>query len=151
MQISWVRVALAAVLAGAGGARATVVEPLTTAEVAARADVVVHGRVVAVQSGWHPARAMIYSVATVEVDAVLAGALAVDEALDGRVAVRWLGGRVGAVEQFVPGGAALAVGDEVVLFLRRAGAGYAFVGQGQGVVRVDPPLDGPAVTGRVRP
>lgn len=149
MQIRGLGAVLAALSMWVGGAGATVVEPLTTAEVAARADVVVHGRVVAVESGWHAARAMIYSTATVEVDAVLAGALAADEAVDGQVAVRWLGGRVGAVEQFVPGGAALAVGDEVVVFLRRAGGGYAFVGQGQGVVRVDPP-DGPGVTGRAR-
>lgn len=134
-------VTLAVTLALVGGVGATVVEPLTFAEASARADVVVHGRVMAVQSAWHPTRAVIHSTATVEIEAVLAGAVTSDAALDERLSIRWLGGRVGPVEQRVPGGATLAVGDEVVVCLRRVGAVYAIVGQRQGVVHIEPAPD----------
>lgn len=129
-----------ALLGGAAGA--TVVEPLTVAERVARSDAVVHGRVVAVESGWHEDRAMIYTVATVEVVAVLAGAARAGE----RLAVRRLGGRVGAVEQVVAGNAVLRAGDEAVLFLKRHGDFHAVVGMAEGVVPV-----GEGTVARLRP
>lgn len=119
-----------ALLGGVAGA--TVVEPLTVAERAARADVVVHGRVVAVESGWHGERAVIYTVATVEVVAALAGAARPGE----RLRVRRIGGRVGRVEQVVAGNAVLVEGDEAVIFLKRHGDLHAVVGMAQGVVPV---------------
>jgi hypothetical protein len=114
--------------------RATVVEPLSVGELAARADVVVQGRVVAVASAWHGAHAVIYTVATVEVVASLAGGARPGE----RIAVRRIGGKVGEVEQVVADNAVLDTGDEAVLFLRRGAGFYTVIGMAQGVRRVHP-------------
>lgn len=132
--------ALGALIGGAAGA--TVVAPLTVAERAARSDAVVHGRVVGVESAWHGERAVIYTVATVEVVAVLAGAARRGD----RLAVRRIGGRVGAVEQVVAGNAVLARGDEAVLFLKQSGDFYGVVGMAAGVIPV-----GEGTVERLRP
>jgi len=109
-------------------ARGSVVRALDLPDLCRGADVVVHGVVIEARSGWEGKR--IITRVTIGIAETLKGAPGA------RVTVRRLGGVVGGVGQSVAGEAALAPGDEVVLFLARKPDGYVMLGMSQGVYRV---------------
>ena len=109
-------------------ARGSVVRALDLPDLCRLADVVVHGLVIEARSGWEGRR--IITRVTVGVAEMVKGVPAAT------VSVRRLGGSVGGMGMSVAGEAALAPGDEVVLFLARQPDGYVMVGMAQGVFRV---------------
>jgi hypothetical protein len=124
-----------------GTAGATTLRYLSLADLARVADVVVHGRVVAVRSYRHGR--LIFTDTTVQVDRCLRGACGA------RVTVRQPGGEVGGFGLRVAGAFRAAVGEELVLFGRRGRDGaLAPVGMVQGALRVHRPRPGAAVAVR---
>ena len=109
-------------------ALASVILPLSLDELIDRADVVVHGKVVAQDSAWEGGR--IVSRSRVRVEGALKGA-------PGReVVLRSQGGVVDGIGQKVYGEASFAVGEELVVFGRHLGAELRAVGMAQGKFRV---------------
>ncbi len=110
---------------------------LTT--LARTADAIVVGQVTALQSAWRDGR--IVTQVTVSGDEVLKGPRAP------RYTVEVLGGTVDGIGQKVAGMAAFEPGEHVVLFLRAASGDSTFevVGLGQGKLRVEVGLSGPAL------
>ncbi|HEY3355413.1 MAG TPA: matrixin family metalloprotease [Polyangia bacterium] len=120
-------VALLALL-GTGSAAASV-RYLPVDTTAARAEAVLHGRVVAVQS--------LRVGRLIVTDTTLAVGRCWRGRCGGTVTVRQLGGEVDGVGLHVEGRARTQVGEELVVFLRRSRAGaWAPVGMLQGVFRV---------------
>ena len=109
-------------------ARASVVAEMDLAELCRAADAVIHGTVVSAESAWE--NGAIVTRSTVTVWRSLKGAAR------GQVVVRTLGGAVGGIGQRASGEAALAPGEEVLLFLEAAGSELRPVGMAQGAFRV---------------
>ncbi|HSK10228.1 MAG TPA: hypothetical protein VK911_11690 [Vicinamibacterales bacterium] len=112
-------------------AGATVLVPADFRELAREATVIVHARVVSVESVWTDGRRTVETIVTLEVS----------EALKGRpgteVSVRVPGGRMGRYRSVVVGAPTFREGQEVVLFLGgRAPALSHLLGFSQGVYRV---------------
>jgi hypothetical protein len=122
---------LAALLAAAAPAVATVLVPAGFGELAREALTIVHGRVVDVRSEWVDGRKRIETVVTLDVQAALKGQ-------PGRtVSVRVPGGDMGRYRSIVIGAPRFREGEEVVLFLGgRAPAIPHLLGLSQGVYRV---------------
>lgn len=100
-------------------------------ELARDADVIVRGRVIAVESIWREGRRGVDSIVTLAADEYLTGDLGP------RVLVRVPGGTIGRYRSVVPGAPVFVVGEEVVLFLRaRPPILPVLVGLGQGVFRL---------------
>lgn len=112
----------------AAPARASVVAEMDLAALCRAADAVVHGTVVSAESAWEGG--VIVTRSRVEVSRSLKGAAR------GQVVVRTLGGVVDGIGQLASGEAALAPGEEVVLFLERAGPELRSVGMSQGAFHV---------------
>jgi hypothetical protein len=111
-------IAFAVLLLLAQSAGATTVPALTPAQVAARSDVVVEGRVLSRESAWVGRR--IFTFVTFEVDATLRGSLAAAEARTRRVTVAIPGGVVGGLGQKVAGAPVLDDGARYALCLSHA-------------------------------
>jgi hypothetical protein len=114
---------------------ASVVVPATLDELAGEADVIVHARVVHVETRQAPRTLRVERVVSLDVLRALKGSP------DDAVQVVLPGGTFGRYRTVVHGVPEVAEGDEVVLFLRAsAAAGPQLVGFTQGFlrVRVDP-------------
>ncbi len=119
--------ALGALLCAAAPLHATLLPSFDLAQLTARADRIVRGRVVA-QTGLLVAPAgRVVTDTRVEVHEVLKGA-----PVPAQIVVRRPGGKVGDTEVHVVGAPTFAIGEDVVLFLRVGAAGHALVGLAQG-------------------
>jgi hypothetical protein len=108
-------------------------------ELAARAELVIRGKVMSSESRWTDDGRRIVTDVQVEVAEVLKGAPRA------RLTVRQPGGQVGTLGQRVDGVAAFTVGEEVVLFLeRRPDDSFHLAGMAQGKLRVERTTDGRA-------
>jgi hypothetical protein len=122
---------LAAVLALASAAAATIVLRVSPRELADTAHLVVEGRVATVDVRWNDDRSCINTYAVVNVDRVHKGPGA------GSVTVVIPGGRLGDQEVRVEGTARLESGEECFLFLWRNARGeYLVLGEAQGKFRL---------------
>jgi hypothetical protein len=113
---------LALSLAAAAPAAATTVLPATVEELARASDAVVRGVVESRATRPAAGGRLLYTFVEVRTAELWRGAAA------GRVTVRVPGGARGRIAQRVAGAPALAPGDEVVLFLRRAGEVHQVTG-----------------------
>lgn len=96
-----------------GRAEATIVKPLSVADMAKRADLVVHGTVVRQTASWNPEHTRIYTVTEIQVTEALKGVAAPGSI----VPVRQLGGVADGIVQSIAGNARFAPAEELVLFL----------------------------------
>jgi len=122
--------ALAALLAAAPAAASTVLAA-TVEELTRTADLVVRGTVEGRESRFAPGGRRIFTTLRVRPAAVWKGSAG------GVVEVTIPGGVVGDIGQRVSGVAAFDDGEEVVLFLRRAGPAFGVMGLSQGKFRVE--------------
>ncbi|HEU4383896.1 MAG TPA: hypothetical protein VFR85_10410 [Anaeromyxobacteraceae bacterium] len=123
----------AAILLGfllAGAAAAAVARPATVEQLAREADAVVQGRVVAMESRWAPDRRHVVTRVIVRVSRVLRGTAGAE------VALEVAGGTVGGFGQRVDAAPSFEMGEEAVIFLRRAGGRTLVHGAAQGKFRV---------------
>lgn len=119
-----------ALLAAAGPAGAVLTRARTVEQLAADADAIVRGRVVEQSVEMEPETGRVRTFSTVEVSACLRG----DDATGSRVVISQIGGTVGDVTVVASGAAPLAVGQDVLLFLRGKGTERrAPVGMARGV------------------
>lgn len=110
---------------------ATVILPIEFRELVTIAPVIVHGRVVDVRSEWVDGRRSVETFVTVEAAEYFKGNLGE------RVTLRVPGGQLGRYRTVFIGAPEFQDGDEVVLFLKSAGAAYPYViGLSQGAFRV---------------
>jgi hypothetical protein len=129
---------VAAVLCVGFGARATVLVPLDTRALTARAERIVLGTVESEVARWSSDHQAIYTDVTIRVERVYKGAVKPGE----RVVVRREGGVVDGMGMRVYGAAQFAVGEEVVVFLETRGNAMWTVGMTQGKLRVFVGADG---------
>jgi hypothetical protein len=123
--------AAAAVVALASTAAATVVLRVTPRELADKADLVVEGRVAAVDVRWDDDRTCINTYVTFTVERSLKGNG------PGSVVITVPGGKVGDEEVRVEGTAQFARDEEAVVFLWKSPAGeWGVLGEGQGKFRL---------------
>ena len=111
--------ALSVVLA-AFSAVATVVVPLTRAQLVSRADLVVRATVGAQRFGWNEDHSQIITLTQLRVASYIKGAGPQE------LTVRQFGGRIDGLESRVAGDGELQPGQDVVLFLRQ-GAGVVYL------------------------
>jgi hypothetical protein len=129
---------VAGVFCVAFAAHATVMVPLDTKALTARADRIVLGTVESQVARWTDDHQAIYTDVTVRVTRAYKGAVKQGE----RVVVRREGGVVDGLGMRVFGAAEFTVGEEIVVFLEmRGGAAYT-VGMTQGKLRVSAGSDG---------
>ncbi len=122
-----VALAAATVAALAAASAASIVLRVSPREMADTSNLVVEGRVSAVDVRWDGARACINTYVTVAVDRLHKGTAA------GSVVVKVPGGRVGEDEVRVEGTAKFAVDEEVLVFLWKDGQGeWIVLGEAQG-------------------
>ncbi len=116
-------------LAAPGSASATLVRELSVQQMTEASDVVARGTVVSQRAVWSGKH--IVTLSKVAVSECWAGSC------EETVTVAQLGGEIDGVGMLVSGVARLAVGDELVVFLRKRGSGrMAPVGMAQGAFRV---------------
>ncbi|MGZ3426715.1 MAG: hypothetical protein ACXVCV_08710 [Polyangia bacterium] len=123
---------VAAVICVAFVAHATVLVPLDTKALTARADRVVLGTVESQVARWTDDRQAIFTDVTIRVTRAYKGAVKPGE----RVVVRREGGVIDGVGMRVFGAANFSVGEEVVVFLEMRGGAPYTVGMTQGKLRV---------------
>jgi hypothetical protein len=123
---------VAAVICVAFAARATVLVPLDTKALTARADRVVLGTVESQAARWTDDHQAIFTDVTIRVTRAYKGALKPGE----RVVVRREGGVIDGIGMRVFGAASFSVGEEVVVFLETRGGAPYTVGMTQGKLRV---------------
>ncbi len=110
---------------------ATTVIPLDFKTIAGNADVIVHGRVVALTAQWASGRNGIDTLVTVAVTRYLKGDLGA------QIVFRVPGGQIGRLRSVRVGAPRFQEGDDVVVFLASGGPEYPhIVGFNQGVLRV---------------
>ena len=110
---------------------ATVIVPIEFRELVATAPVILHGQVVDVRGGWVDGRRSVETFVTIAVADYLKGNLGES------VTIRVPGGQIGRYRTVFVGAPSFQEGDEVVLFLKRAGSSYPFIiGLSQGAFRV---------------
>lgn len=115
----------------AGALHATVILPIEFRELVTSAPVIVHGRVVDVRGEWVDGRRSVETFVTVEVAEYLKGNLG------DRVTIRVPGGQLGRYRTVFVGAPEFHTGDEVILFLKRAGMSFPYIiGLSQGAYRV---------------
>lgn len=116
-------------------AGATIVQALDLEQLAKKAAVVVHGRVVERTSAWNPEHTRIYTVTRVQIVDSLKGPHSASATID----VRQLGGTVDGISQTIVGNARLHTDEEVVLFLDHDPGKrlHYVVGMAQGKYAVD--------------
>lgn len=119
-------------------ASATVLMPLDTAALTARADRVVLGTVETSQAHWSADHKSIYTDVTLRVAKVYKG----DATVGGTIVVRREGGSIDGVGMRVFGAASFTLGEEVVVFTERRGDASYTVGMTQGKLRVVLGADG---------
>jgi hypothetical protein len=129
---------VAAVLCVAVAARATVLVPLDTKALTARAERIVLGVVESQVSRWSADHQAIYTDVTVRVTRAYKGSVKPGEL----IVVRREGGTVDGMGMRVYGAANFAVGEEVVLFTETRGNAAWTVGMTQGKLRVTVGNDG---------
>lgn len=118
-RLALVAIALAAMV-HAFGAGATVVVPLSRAQLVERSDFVVRASVVSQHSEWSPDRSQIVTLTRLRVATYYKGSGPQE------LTVRQFGGTVDGITSRVPGDGRLSQGQDVVLFLRR-GEGVVFL------------------------
>jgi hypothetical protein len=129
---------MAVVICSALAAHATVLVPLDTKALTARAERIVLGTVESQVARWTDDHQAIYTDVTVLVTRAYKGAVKPGE----RVVVRREGGALDGLGMRVFGAASFTVGEEVVVFIEmRGGAAYT-VGMTQGKLRVTAGSDG---------
>jgi hypothetical protein len=122
----------------ASAAYATVLVPLDTKAMTARADRVLLGTVESQTSRWTDDRQAIYTDVTVRVSRAYKGTVKPGET----IVVRREGGVVGGVGMKVFGAAYFSVGEEVLLFVENRGGAAYTVGMTQGKLAVLTGADG---------
>lgn len=124
--------ALAALLLPAAPpAGASVLLPLDTAQLVARAERIVVGTVVGQESRWADGGSTIVTDVRIRVTRAVLGAR------EGEIiTVRRLGGTVGEIGMRVFGEASFQDGEEVLLFAERRGGAYYSVGMTQGTLHI---------------
>jgi hypothetical protein len=123
---------VAAVICVAFAAHATVLVPLDTKALTARASSVVLGTVESQVARWTDDRQAIFTDVTIRVTRAYKGTVKPGE----RVVVRREGGVIDGVGMRVFGAASFSVGEEVVVFLEMRGGAPYTVGMTQGKLRV---------------
>ena len=106
--------------------------PLDLKGLTDRAEDVVAGHVTSTKAAWSSAHDAIYTDATLHVERVLSGSMAIGQ----DIVVRREGGSVDGIGMMVYGAPELLVGDEVVVFLEHRGPARYIVGMTQGKVDV---------------
>jgi hypothetical protein len=124
--------AVAGVICVALATHATVLVPLDTKALTARAERIVLGTVESQVARWTDDHDAIYTDVTIRVTRAYKGAVKPGE----RVVVRREGGVVDGMGMRVYGAAAFTVGEEVVVFLETRGNAAWTVGMTQGKLRV---------------
>lgn len=110
---------------------ATVILPAEFREIVSGSQIIVHGRVIDVQSEWVDGRRRIESLVTIQPSAFYRGTPT------SSVTFRVPGGQVGRYRSVTVGAPEFQTGDEAVLFLRGRGPAVPSVfGLNQGVFRV---------------
>lgn len=111
--------------------RATVLVPAEFREIVSGSQIIVYGRVAAVQPEWSDDRSRIDTIVTVTASSYLKGG-------PGRtVTFRVPGGQIGRYRNLVVGAPQFQAGEEAILFLSASGPAIAHVfGLSQGVFRV---------------
>jgi hypothetical protein len=117
-------------LALAGPALAALVVPVSVEELTRRSDTVVRGRIERVRARWSADGKRIFTHAEVAPSSVWRGSA------PARLTVVSPGGVVGDIGQSVGGAPAFSEGEEVVLFLGKAGGSFRVRGMGQGKFKV---------------
>lgn len=113
--------------------QATVILPIEFRELVTTAPVIVHGQVVDVRSRWVDGRRSLETFVTIAAAEYLKGDLG--EHFTFRVP----GGQIGRYRTVFVGAPEFSAGDEVVLFLKRAGgSSVSIIGLSQGAFRVVP-------------
>jgi hypothetical protein len=117
-------------LAGAT-AHATVVVPADLKQLTTRANAIVRGRVVTVQSQWTGDGRRVETIVTLEASGYIKGDLGP------RVIFRVPGGKMGTLRSVVVGAPVVREGDEIIVFLGATGPAIPrIVGFNQGIFRV---------------
>jgi hypothetical protein len=116
-----------------GAAHATTMIPLDLHALAARADRVVLGTVLASESRWTADHGTIYTEVTLRVERSYKGAVKEGETL----VVRREGGTAGGIGMHVFGAARFDVGEQAVVFVEQRGGASYIVGMAQGKMRVE--------------
>ncbi|HXU70449.1 MAG TPA: hypothetical protein VN947_14025 [Polyangia bacterium] len=130
--------AVAAVICVAVAARATVLVPLDTKALTARAERIVLGVVESQQARWSSDHQAIYTDVTVRVTRAYKGSVKPGE----RIVVRREGGSLDGLGMRVYGAASFNVGEEVVVFTETRGNASWTVGMTQGKLHVSVDADG---------
>ena len=116
---------------GGAGLGATVILPASLGELAAGAQAIVHGRVVAIEPRWVPGRRQIETLVTLHADEYLKGELGVE------LTFKVPGGQLGPYRSVMVGAPTFHEGDEIVVFLNAQGPAVPWIsGLNQGVFRV---------------
>jgi hypothetical protein len=115
-------------LAAPSVAIASLVRAMDLVEMTARADQIIVGDVVSVQTTWDASHRTIYSTIELNVQESWKGSTPAS----GRISIRQPGGRVGEIEMTVHGMSSFSAGERTLLFLERAHV----VGMGQGKRRL---------------
>lgn len=123
---------VAAAICVALAAHATVLVPLDTKALTARAERIVLGTVVSQVARWTDDHDAIYTDVTIRVTRVYKGAVKPGE----EIVVRREGGVVDGMGMRVYGAASFTVGEEIVVFLETRGNAQYTVGMTQGKLRV---------------
>jgi hypothetical protein len=142
------RAAVLALALAAGGVCTTVATPAAATAVVGmdlkslsrEAELIVGGRVVALESAWDKGR--IRTRITLAAEQVFKGKPAEAD----RVTFSVLGGEVGGIGQRVPGEATFVVGERVVVFLTDLGVRATVLGMAQGKWRWNPDAPGAELT-----
>jgi hypothetical protein len=120
-------------LSVSGALHATVIVPIEFRELVATAPVIVHGEVVDVRTRWIDGRRSLETFVTIAAAEYLKGSLGE------HVTFRVPGGQLGRYRTVFVGAPEFRPGDEVVLFLKRAGPSHlSIIGLSQGAFRVVP-------------
>jgi hypothetical protein len=131
---------IAAIAAAGAPAAASTFLAMTPDELAAKADSVVEGRVVAVRSFWNPEHTAILTEADLEIDQTVVGDAA------GVVTLRTFGGKVGNYVIVAHGFPTFRRGERLLLFLEPEQAGARKVlGYQQGQYRIRADAKGRAI------
>jgi hypothetical protein len=137
IRASWLLLSAALVLAPL--ARASVAIELTVGDLTREADLVVIGTVSSTRAVWSQDHRRITTRVVLQPEAAWKGRIPA-----AGIVVLLPGGQLDGLGQEVSGVPEAAVGERVVLFLRRRGPWFRLVGMAQGFFRVPPVTDGSA-------